>query len=337
MELLDRYLQAVEFWLPKRQRRDIIAELSEDLRSQIEDKEAEFGRALSDAEVEAILKRCGSPLVVASRYLPQQYLIGPTLFPVYKFVLGVLLIGCMVPRLLIWIGFLLLDPAHRGYLHMENMGGTVLYFAFFTTLAFAIVGRTGFKLEALESWNPRQLPPVRDSNRISRSGPLFEIAAAVVFNVWFVTMFWPRPTFDLYRVQILPAPIWIRFFWGFLFLAAANVALAGVNLFRPYWTTRRASLRLVFDGLGAGLFCWLLKAQVIAGISAPNLPASKAIELTNIINLVLGRMLPFAIVIMVVILCVDAYRIMRIRWGHPHGGSAGTAVKDLSTPVVNGH
>src|SRR5438309_9276370 len=36
MELLDRYLQAVRFWLPKAQQEDIIAELSSDLRSQID-------------------------------------------------------------------------------------------------------------------------------------------------------------------------------------------------------------------------------------------------------------------------------------------------------------
>ena len=32
MELIDRYLQAVRFWLPKAQADDIIAELSEDIR-----------------------------------------------------------------------------------------------------------------------------------------------------------------------------------------------------------------------------------------------------------------------------------------------------------------
>lgn len=333
MELLDRYLQAVEFWLPKRQRQDIIAELSEDLRSQMDDKAAELGRKLNDAEVEAILKRCGSPLVVASRYRPQQYLIGPTLFPVYKFVLGVLLVGCVVPRFLIWLGFLLLDPAHRGYLHMENMWLTVLYFTFFTSLAFVIIERSGVKLDALDYWNLRKLPPVRDPNRISRSGPLFEIGAAVIFNVWFVEIFWPRPAFDLYGVQITPAPIWQRFFWGFLVLAAANVALAGVNLFRPYWTTRRASLRLVLNCLGAVLFCGLLKAQIIAGISAPRLPASKAIELANVIHLVMAKMLPWAVVTMVVILCFDAYRIMRLRCVHPSRGSTGTAAKKLANPV----
>ena len=57
MELLDRYLQAVRFWLPKAQQQDIIAELSSDLHSQIEDRETELGRPLNEAELEAILKK----------------------------------------------------------------------------------------------------------------------------------------------------------------------------------------------------------------------------------------------------------------------------------------
>ena len=36
MELLNRYVQAVKFWLPSSQQDDIAAELSEDIRSQIE-------------------------------------------------------------------------------------------------------------------------------------------------------------------------------------------------------------------------------------------------------------------------------------------------------------
>ena len=296
MELLDRYLEAIEFWLPKRQRQDILAELSEDLRSQIEEKETELGRKLEDAEAEAILKRCGSPLAVASRYRPQQYLIGPTLFPIYRFVLAVLLIGCVVPRFLIWLAFLLVDPGHRGYLHMENLGVTVLYFTFFTTLAFAIAERSGVKLEDLDPWNPRKLPPARDPNRILRFGSLLEIAAALVFNVWFVSLFRPRPVIDLYGAQLTLAPEWRIFFWSFLVLAAANIAIAGVNLVQPYWTRLRASLRLVADGLGAGLFCGLLKAQVLVRISASSLPAPKAVELTNLINRWMARMLPWAIV-----------------------------------------
>jgi len=101
MELLERYLQAVKFWLPKEQKQDIIAELSEDLRSQVEEKETELGRKLSEVEVEAILRQRGRPVLVANRYLPQQYLIGPVLFPIYSFVLKIVALFYLVPWVLV--------------------------------------------------------------------------------------------------------------------------------------------------------------------------------------------------------------------------------------------
>ncbi len=202
---------------------------------------------------------------------------------------------------------------------------TIFYCAFFTTLAFVIVEKSGAKVEGLNTWNPRKLRPVRDPNRIARSGPLGEIVVTVIFNAWFVGAFWPRPAFDLFGAQFTPAPVWQTIFWSFLALAVANVALAGVNLFRPYWTWPRASLRLLFDGIGGALFCWLLKAQVLAGIGAPGLAVSKAVELTNLINALMSKTLVWAVVTMLVILAFDAYRIIRVRSDHPRESSIGPA------------
>src|ERR1700736_1414586 len=113
MELLDRYLQAVTFWLPKAQKQDIIAELSEDIRSQIEEQEAGLGRKLNQAEVEAILKKLGRPVLVANRYSPRQYLIGPVLFPIYRFVLKLVALCYLAPWVLVWIGLMTFDPGYR--------------------------------------------------------------------------------------------------------------------------------------------------------------------------------------------------------------------------------
>ena len=43
MEMIDRYLQAVKFSLPRAQRDDIIKELRDSILSQIEEKEAVLG------------------------------------------------------------------------------------------------------------------------------------------------------------------------------------------------------------------------------------------------------------------------------------------------------
>jgi hypothetical protein len=96
MELLDRYLQAVKKHLPWQRQDDIIAELRANLEAQLEDKEAELGRPLTKAEAEEWLKQLGAPMQMAARYQPQQYLIGPTVFPIYWYVLKMATAWCMI-------------------------------------------------------------------------------------------------------------------------------------------------------------------------------------------------------------------------------------------------
>ena len=105
MELINRYLHAVRFWLPKKQRDDILAELSEEIRCQVEEREREAGRKLDDHEVASVLRKLGHPFAAANRYLPQRHLIGPVLFPIYLLVLRIVIIICFVPNLVAWIGF----------------------------------------------------------------------------------------------------------------------------------------------------------------------------------------------------------------------------------------
>src|SRR6202040_1400394 len=99
MQIVDRYLESVKDCLPKTEADDIIKELSENISSQIEDKEGELARPLRDGEKESILKQRGPPVLVASRYRQEQrnvsfgrQIIGPMLFPFYirvlKFNLG---------------------------------------------------------------------------------------------------------------------------------------------------------------------------------------------------------------------------------------------------------
>jgi hypothetical protein len=336
MELIDRYLQAVEFWLPKRLKKDVIAELSEDLRSQIEEKEAEFGRKLTGPELEGILKHCGSPLTVATRYLPQHYLIGPALFPLYRFVLVVLLFGCVVPRFLTWVAFLIFDPADSGYLNMGNMAETVIYFAFFTTLAFVILEWSGVQPQILEYWNPRQLPPAKDPNRIPLVNSSLEIGAAVVFNVWFIQALWPGPVVNIFGAKVTLSPAWQRFFWAFVILNLCNLALSGTNMFRPYWMQSRAFVRLLLDMTGGATFCWLLKTEILMGIKSSSLSDSAAADLTDTINSLMGKALPWAVVMLVVVFLIGSFRLARV-WRVERGrGPSVPPMNGVTSSIANG-
>ena len=320
MELLDRYLQAVKFWLPNKQKQDIIAELAEDLRSQIEDREAELGRKLNESEIAALLKQRGRPVLVANRFLPQESLIGPVLFPIYLLVLKIVAAFYMVPWILVWIGLTISRAAHSGQSLIASVGSFWTAFwpmAFFMvggiTTVFALLERVQAKSQFLEEWDPRKLPPVRDPNRIPRASSFVEVVANMVFCIWLIGGMWYQTVLHFSGVTITLAPTWRYFFWGFLLLGVGNTVASAVNLVRPYWTWVRATIRLVSGAVGSVLFCWLMKANIFAAIGVVNVAPEKTSQIAHAINWWSAKMFPAAVIACAIIAAVDAYRIFRVR------------------------
>ncbi len=330
MELLDRYLQAVSFWLPKAEKSDVVAELGDDIRSQMRDQESALGRAVTDAEVEAILRRCGNPLLVAERYLPQQSLIGPALFPIYRLVLKIVALVYVVPWLLVWLGAIIFMPsyraAHTGFALLGTVWGLVegmLYVLFGITAGFAVLERAKDKARIFENWNPRKLPAVWDPLRIRRSDSVFELAVTIVCGVWLVGLLGAtRNTFDIFGIQVALNAAWRAFAWTVLIVVVASAATSGVNLFRPYWTPLRATLRLACDAAGSVIFALLLNAHVLAGIVAADVSADKAAWLTDQVNAYFAKAVPFVLVLAAIVAAVDVRRIIRAssRATAPHSG-----------------
>jgi hypothetical protein len=329
MQLLERYLQAVKFWLPKEQKEDIIAELSEDIHSQIDENEAELGRKLNEIELEAILKQRGRPILVANRYLAQQHLIGPVLFPIYRLVLKIVMVCYVVPWTATWIALLIFNSGYAakfaGHSWFEILGslwaslwGTAFLAVSTVTLVFAILERVQRKSHFLEAWNPRKLPPVNNPNLISRFNSILELAANFAFCVWWTAHMSSNVVLNQVNLRISLAPAWRYFFWGFLLLAFVNIGLAVANFARPYWTAPRASIRLVGDIAGSVLFCWLLKANLLVEIAGANIPPLKAAQLTGAINFWMARMFPLAIIVGIVIALVNIFRIVRVSAPNTH-------------------
>jgi hypothetical protein len=336
MDLIERYLQAVQFWLPKQQKVDIITELSEDLHAQIEEKEASLGRPLSTSEVESILKKRGRPVVVANQFFPQQHLIGPMLYPVYIFVLKMAMLGYLIPWALIWIGMMIYMPSYReshlahGWLAVIAQGWDALWATAFTaaatvTLVFAILERVEARTHFLKFWEPRKLPALRNPTLIPRPASSIEVIANLVAITCWSHL---HPPIVLHNpdVRIALAPVWLYFYWGFLILAFVNVALANVNLARPYWTAPRATIRLLADLAGGSLFCWLLKANVLIGISVATVSPERTQQIASAINFWMAKAFPVSILVVIGIACADIYRIWRLK-----SPSAQLALQAVST------
>lgn len=262
MELLDRYLHAVRFWLPKTQQDDIIAELGDDIRSQIEDRESALDRPLNDDELVALLQQTGHPMRVAARYQPQQSLIGPVLFPLYEFVLKIVIFCYLAPWVLVWLGMVLFVPTYRAaHPGMALLGTwstfwmTALSLFGTITVVFAILERIQARLSWLNQWDPRKLPRVKHpKQRVSRVESVFGLVFSIVFVVWWLGL--PRYGYLMFgpvagMLSLNPA---LRTY--FLPAVAPTLILIvqqGINLFRPQWTWLRASAMLIADAITLGI------------------------------------------------------------------------------------
>jgi len=268
MELLDRYLQAVRFWLPRAHQNDIIEELRDDLASQIEDKETSLGRSITEDELSAILQHAGHPMRVAARYQKHQTLVGPELFPLYKFVLMIVTLGYLVPWLMVWlarIAWVVFAPATyrpgHAVIVISGWGSaitTLLIIFGIVTLMFAILERFQLNRALLEKWDPRKLPrATKPKARVSRTESVFGLVFSIFFVVWWLSL----PKFgylvlghSLGSGAISLNPALNAYYLPVLLPTLVIMGQQCINIFRPEWTWLKPAMMLFSDVIALIIF-----------------------------------------------------------------------------------
>jgi hypothetical protein len=268
MELLESYLKAVRRYLPRRQRDDIIAELSEELRSQMESRQAELRRPLRDEEQMAVLKAYGDPMNVARRYHQNRRsltigweLIGPELFPMYLIILGLNLtcaLGCSIGLLL--------------YLHQPIELGALFRIALIqvaiVTLTFTILNSVRRKCPQPWYYPPAELAPMIPV------APWYSISGLCVWGLfsswWALVPFFPSLLLGSAAKSLDLAPAWHRFYLPVLALLVLGIAQRAVNLARPSWSGLLPASRLLVNAIALGLQYPMIKSYpyVLAAVGA---------------------------------------------------------------------
>jgi hypothetical protein len=292
-ELVDRYLQAVRFWLPKNsQQEDLVSELGEDLRSQIEEKEAALGRPVNEAEVSEILKRCGAPMIVAGSMAPKRYLIGPAIYPIYIFVMKMVLLWVLVP-----VFFAIVAPVNVAHTQhwtdalaetVGNLWSAWLIAAGIITLVFAIVERTQAHTFAACKWDPLSLPPVQKTKRkpASRLHAASHLFFAVFGFVWLLLL--PQHPFLILgpgAAMLQASPMVHRFYIPILLLAISAILRATITLAKPQWSWFPSLGELLHGIFALILLNFILKAgfpYLVLTAAAQN--SAQAIRTAAIVN-----------------------------------------------------
>jgi hypothetical protein len=262
MELLERYLQAVREYLLRNRRDDIVKELGDNILSQMEDKAAELGRPLNEAEQAAILKQHGHPLLAAARYrrLPLQQLIGPTLFPLYWYMLQAMIF--FVAAFHIVLAVVLALSTGSAFQGMVVAWGSFWLWALVgvggLTIGFGLIEYFGGgRVPFTQTFDPMELPAVKrpvppGGNSLAQlvMGGLFLIA-------WPVFLHSAMPSFAK-AIPVRLAQEWWDFEVPMLLVVVLGMAAAFVSLFRPQYPRLRAVLRFVSDVAGVITFYFFL-------------------------------------------------------------------------------
>lgn len=329
MHRLDAYLKTIAQLLPAAERHDIVKELSENLLSHIEDREARLRRPLTDAEIEALARDFGSPLEVAGRYRQDtrvlafgRILVGPVLFPFYAkvlaFNLGITAAAITIVAAVLRTQFTNLPQTLLVHLSIQFGIVTVIF-----SLAEMGLGSRHESFRA--AYQALLTPPSRgsDHSRVSRLGSLSQIVALVVLLAW-LPAFGNAARGALAEIGLALAPAWHAVYVTLACLWGAGIVQAAINVVRPqwtrvYWVTRAASdlawLVMVTALLGAG--AWVVPLGT--GVSSPAVSrVAHGVSHGIFVSLVVTA------VISAIVVFFDLRRLAGLERGR-RGGSSGRA------------
>lgn len=271
--LVDHYLLQLRTFLPAKQRDDIAAELRENIRSTMEERERVLGRELTDDEQNEVLRGFGHPLVVAGRYLPMQYLVGPDVFPLYWYALqAVLIVVAVVGGLVAGIALLTAPNAAQAALQVVvDFWWFGLQAAAIVTLVFAVLDRGKARFSFLERFDARKLDAgilgVRRAplSPIPRFDTMFEMATTAILLLWWVE--WLVFPSQWLGVVLRLSPAIEAFFYPVLVLCVVDFARLGVDLLRPYRTRPRVALRLLLNLAWLAVFVLAYRTEGLVEIA----------------------------------------------------------------------
>ena len=295
MDLIDRYLTAIRWNLPREAKADdIVAELRDVIASRIEDREESLGRPLGEKEISALLRDFGHPLVVAARYGAQQWLIGPDLFPFYWFSLKVVLALSVVLLILSGAGDIVFG-GHPLQSLAHAFGGawwSLLGNAGLVTLIFAVIERTGWLTDHLNRWSPEHLPDLGDLTIKTTPKPKrgWESAFEVVFGIGFI-LWWagliPLPVAytNVKGLTLTPDPIWTTLWGPILALLIARLVFNAVQWLRPRWKGMRGVLCVATAAAGVALLAMIYQAGHWLTATSATMPADRLADIDRSTNL----------------------------------------------------
>jgi hypothetical protein len=267
-DLVERYLQAVRFLLPRKQRDDVGRELSADLRAQVEEKEAELGRSLTEDEVAGILRGFGHPAALALRYQPARHLIGPEVFPLFLFAVKSILGALAVVHILLPAAYFLVagEPSRRLVGLFLRFPGVAVQVLGWTTITFAILDTRVVRsavARAFEGWRPQSLPGMARKDEAAQPPSSIGLAWTAFLSLWWLAgIAYPPLLLGPMAASVDLGPAFERLYVPIAASAVASVAAGWLQLAHRGHTRVVVHAGLVADALVLVIFYLMARESV---------------------------------------------------------------------------
>jgi hypothetical protein len=259
MELIERYVYQVGKRLPSKNRADIVSEIRSSLEDQLD---ARAEGEPSEAQAVELLTEMGSPESVAASYFPEgQYLVGPTLYPLFRVIVGIVL-AAVIGAQLIGVAAAVVF-SQESINAVETLLGILLSVPIavgWVVIVFAILQRYGVEPDSDdEPFDPRQLPAISSAEPVSRGEQIFKIVLGVALLTLLIYLYGPAAAVSGY----IAIPVISQYLPWISLVLVFGILIDIVILWHGEWRTSTRIAKLVDDLVGL-----LLLGLMIQGLTS---------------------------------------------------------------------
>lgn len=195
MEIIKKYIYAIQRRLPASNKEDIAKEINSLIFDDLEGRYSQKDEYTSE-EIETVIKDMGHPREVAARYRgDKQLLIGPELFPIYKMVLAIAAGGTTLGLVISFIVQAINDAVTQSATLWTFLGNfaqllgsvfsALLSLVGVLTIVFGLIQHFGKfdtdELNIYDDWKPKDLPDLPEQkDRVRRWEPIVAMSFTVI-------------------------------------------------------------------------------------------------------------------------------------------------------------
>ena len=316
MNWLERYVQGVKRYLPKKNRDDI----GDELMSVLGDKlEADKDRPLKDigeAEVKDWVAGQEHPMITAASYQTYPEIVAREFYPPYFLTLKVV-IGILIGIQIFTMGLSVLLGRVDVFSAVAGLLGGVLVNLLWgvgsVTLVFHIIGRQTSAKKLLKKWSVKDLPGTSGKwEQVAIGEKIFEVAIFVLMLV-IINGYWPESWTENISDLVYLNPATHRLIPWFNALLLLEITQNLWVIARPRWTKLKLAANLALSGLGLGFLAMVLGIDPLVIISPDIVPEDPEFKIKNWADRSLNVVIYIIGAIILSEIGRDIYRIVKLK------------------------